>query len=288
MRTRFVIGPVLIAAVLGMIFADHSVLEPHRPIVPGVIALLAAVGWFEFARMTGIAPGGDRADRAFFVLGLVGVLYFHLIAWLDASPSLDVDHVAVVESSFEELALGGVAGTVFAAFAITVFRRDWARHERSAFETVVAVLLLGLLFSYHTRMYLGLQEGLVIVLVYFVGIKGTDVAAYLLGSTLGRHRFIAVSPNKTVEGCLGALAWGGLCFGLAGAFREETFFPWWVGLLFGFVLGAVATVGDLTISLLKRTYGVKDTGVLVPEFGGVLDLVDSLLFTGCVFWYLVG
>ena len=119
------------------------------------------------------------------------------------------------------------------------------------------------------------------------GVKGTDIAAYLVGTAIGRHHFLKVSPGKTIEGSLAAVFFAALWFGGAGAALSEYFFEWFEGGALGIILAIASASGDLTESLIKRHYGVKDSGRLLPEFGGVLDLIDSFLFSAFLFWCFV-
>ncbi|MEM7235634.1 MAG: phosphatidate cytidylyltransferase, partial [Planctomycetota bacterium] len=86
---------------------------------------------------------------------------------------------------------------------------------------------------------------------------------------------------------LSALVFGGLWFAGAGWLRPETFFEWPLGFLFGIILAIASSLGDLAESLLKRYYQVKDSSSLLPEFGGVLDLIDSFVFSAFLFWCLI-
>ena len=94
-----------------------------------------------------------------------------------------------------------------------------------------------------------------------------------------------VSPNKSLEGALGGLAFSLLCGLVFNAFAD--FFIWYQALFISFVLAVVGGLGDLFESLLKRDCGVKDSGWLLPGMGGVLDVVDSLIFTAPVFYIYI-
>lgn len=123
-----------------------------------------------------------------------------------------------------------------------------------------------------------------------------DIAALYIGSAWGRHKMApTLSPNKTWEGALGALAasllvTGGL-LGLAAlletwnsaklSYPEDVWY--WLGL--AVVVNVAAQVGDLVESALKRSAGVKDSGNLLPGHGGVLDRIDALLLAAPVLWY---
>ncbi len=116
--------------------------------------------------------------------------------------------------------------------------------------------------------------------------KGGDIGAYLVGSTLGRHTLIPrISPSKTWEGTIGGLLFS---LGIALAFR-----PVFLGIPFGHIvtlgllLGVLGQLGDLSESLIKRDCQVKDSGQLLPGLGGVLDVLDSLLFTSPVCYFYV-
>ena len=113
-------------------------------------------------------------------------------------------------------------------------------------------------------------------LVLMIGtVKVGDIGAYAVGSTLGRHKLVpTLSPKKTVEGLIGALA-GGLAAALAiGCLWGR--FAWTDMVLFGVAVSLAGVLGDLAESLVKRACGAKDSGA-IPGFGGVLDILDSIL-----------
>jgi phosphatidate cytidylyltransferase len=105
----------------------------------------------------------------------------------------------------------------------------------------------------------------------------------VVGVRFGRHPFFKrISPKKTVEGAVAELIASMIFFGIAGLFLNIGF-PH--NLILGLVIGAVAEVGDLVESQIKRTAGVKDTSQLIPGHGGALDRIDSLLLVGVVVYY---
>jgi phosphatidate cytidylyltransferase len=126
--------------------------------------------------------------------------------------------------------------------------------------------------------------GLWILLMMVIVMSG-DSTAYYVGSAFGRNKlYPAVSPNKSVEGAL-----GGLAGSLLGAFiAKTTFFPQ-LGIIdcivTALVLGVLGQLGDLFESLLKRSFGVKDSGTIVPGHGGILDRLDSILFAAPAAWW---
>jgi len=112
-----------------------------------------------------------------------------------------------------------------------------------------------------------------------------DVLQYLWGKSFGKHKIIPkVSPNKTVEGFVGAFFTIAL---LAWVFSFLTPFTWYEALGAGMIISAFGFVGDVVISMIKRDIGVKDSGNLIPGHGGVLDRVDSLVYTAPLFFHYV-
>ena len=125
-----------------------------------------------------------------------------------------------------------------------------------------------------------------LVLALFVIIWVNDSFAYLTGSLLGRHRmFERVSPKKSWEGFIGGNLFA-LAAGYGLSFIEPTLL-WWQWIIFAQIVVVFGTLGDLMESLLKRTLGVKDSGMAIPGHGGWLDRFDSLIFaTPVIVFYL--
>ena len=109
-------------------------------------------------------------------------------------------------------------------------------------------------------------------------IWAVDIGAYFAGKTIGGPKLAPrISPKKTWAGLIGGTATAGLVSWLAGGALEVANDP--VLLLAGVGLGLWSQVGDLIVSQVKRHFGVKDSGAIIPGHGGVLDRIDSLLFT---------
>ena len=153
-------------------------------------------------------------------------------------------------------------------------------------NTLLAVIYVGWLLGHGILLHHASPRGDELVL-FVLGVTWVgETAAYIVGSTLGRHPLApTISPRKTLEGAaaqvvasLGTAAVLGawLLPGCGGA----------VAILAGGVLGVVGQAGDLAESVLKRSVGTKDTGGLIPGHGGVLDRIDSLLFNLPAFYYL--
>lgn len=128
----------------------------------------------------------------------------------------------------------------------------------------------------------------VLLTAYVVAVtKSTDIGAYIVGTTLGRHKMSPViSPKKTWEGFIGGLALALLAsLGMAQLLGDVSPVfhgphPWILGIL----LSLVSVVGDLAESLMKRDAQIKDSGGVIPGIGGCLDLIDSILFTAPLFF----
>lgn len=128
----------------------------------------------------------------------------------------------------------------------------------------------------------GLAWVLIILLVAWIG----DTFAYLVGRTWGRRKLAPqISPGKTMEGAAGGLA-GSAAMGAVGVAFFGLGISSFVGLGIGLILGLVGQTGDLAESWLKRQVGAKDSGTLIPGHGGVLDRIDTLLFTLPTGWVL--
>jgi phosphatidate cytidylyltransferase len=126
--------------------------------------------------------------------------------------------------------------------------------------------------------------GLVLFLVFLT--QFNDVAQYLWGKTLGRHKIIPkVSPNKTWEGFLGGVATTTLLSALLSGWLTPM--SWTVAIAAGLLISIAGFIGDVTISALKRDIGLKDSGSMLPGHGGILDRIDSLTYTAPLFFHFI-
>lgn len=113
-----------------------------------------------------------------------------------------------------------------------------------------------------------------------------DVAQYVSGKSFGKHKIVPqVSPGKTWEGFIGGL----ICTAVLAVVIAPVITPLgvWEALILGLLLPAVGFIGDVTMSAVKRDLGVKDASSLIPGHGGILDRVDSLMFTAPVFFHFI-
>lgn len=162
------------------------------------------------------------------------------------------------------------------------------RDTRSAAGEVAlfgAGLLYVPLLLTHLLWLRALPHGIDWIFLLLVIVMSGDTAAYYVGSSLGKRKlYPVVSPNKSIEGAI-----GGLCGSIVGAFIvKATFFPELATgdcLAAALLMGPLGQVGDLFESLLKRSFGVKDSGVIIPGHGGVLDRLDSILFAAPAAYY---
>lgn len=179
-----------------------------------------------------------------------------------------------------------LAVMIYALWSYEEMRTDSSVAEWVA--TMAGILLLGWVASHFFRLRQfggGELEAAKWTILTLVSTWLSDSAAYLVGTSRGRRKLAPrLSPNKTVEGYAGGIILGvpftlllGWLFGL----------PILVVLLLALLISVFGTAGDLSISLLKREAGVKDSGNMLPGHGGALDRVDSLLWSVTLAYYVV-
>ncbi|HUC08324.1 MAG TPA: phosphatidate cytidylyltransferase [Solirubrobacterales bacterium] len=164
------------------------------------------------------------------------------------------------------------------------------RHHRDGITMSMGVTLLGIVWIgiplVHAVLLRDLPDhGAALLIDVLVGTFAADTGAYATGRMFGSHKIApSLSPNKTLEGLLGGFLIGTMAFWFAGLYQD-----WLSGvdaLIIGAAVAAIAPVGDLFESMLKRDLGTKDTGTLFGPHGGILDRLDAVFFTVVVGYYL--
>lgn len=158
-------------------------------------------------------------------------------------------------------------------------------HLNTIARYTLGVLYVGLLPSLTTKILM-LYDGVSWFLMCLVVVFSGDIAAYFIGRKFGKHKLIrSISPNKTWEGAIGGLA-ASICFGLLlGLYLFPNISPLVLGTSCA-AAGILAQSGDFFESLIKRVSNAKDSGILLPGHGGVLDRFDGILFAIPVFYYI--
>jgi phosphatidate cytidylyltransferase len=177
---------------------------------------------------------------------------------------------------------------VAALIAMVVYRLIAHRPTKESLADA-AVVVFGILYVALTLGHLLLTRAMPNgeFLIFFVVLVtwAADTGAYYVGTAFGRHKLAPViSPNKTVEGLFGGVALAVI----AAVIAEVWFLPGFSivdCLATGLILSVAGVLGDLTESAMKRSAGLKDSGWLLPAHGGMLDRLDSLLFTAPAFYY---
>jgi phosphatidate cytidylyltransferase len=166
---------------------------------------------------------------------------------------------------------------------------QFRRRDNSGVIVGISTTLFGILYVSWFLSFLikirYLANGIGLLATVLLITKLGDIGAYLVGSRLGKTPLLPrISPKKSVEGAI-----GGLVFSILGALVSALFlkFSYWYMFFLGLIFGVLSQLGDLSESLIKRDCQLKDSGNIFPGMGGVLDTIDSLLFTAPVFYFYI-
>jgi phosphatidate cytidylyltransferase len=186
-------------------------------------------------------------------------------------------------TSYSVLLVFAASFPVLFAFGADARRLDGVTVSMSV--TLLGIVWIGLPLAHAVFLRDLPSHGAALLIDVLVGTFVTDTAAYATGRMFGSHKFAPnLSPNKTVEGLIGGFVIGTMGFWFAGLYQN-----WLSGadaLIIGAAVAAIAPVGDLFESMLKRDLGKKDTGTLFGPHGGILDRLDAVFFTVVVGYYL--
>lgn len=178
---------------------------------------------------------------------------------------------------------------IFMVAVLCIFIFNFHRRLKDQALLNTAVTLFGLLyvawfFSFMTKIR-WLENGSLWIFYTLLVVKVGDAGAYFVGKKFGKHKLIVhISPNKSIEGAVAGLITSIVCSVLSKSYLPGVDA---ISLFYlGIVIGILAQLGDLAESLIKRGVGVKDSGNW-PGLGGILDVIDSLLFTTPAVYYFV-
>lgn len=241
--------------------------------VAGLVAVLMLFGAWEWGTLNALKDSGRIV-----LVAITAAVMAVVVAMRDTNAAVSSDSAIFALAALFWLAAIYLVRRFPALWPETLGRRGFAL---AVGVVVLTAPVLAVAYIHQA------DHGPFLVLLLCVMIWGADTGAYAAGRALGRRKLVPqVSPGKTVEGAAGGLV-AAMAVGALGALVLG--FDGWRTLamtVLGGWIAAISIVGDLTISMFKRSVGVKDSGRLFPGHGGVLDRLDSMLAAAP--WFVIG
>ena len=263
MKTRIITAIVIICIAIPIVIFSAT------PVFPIALALINLIGVYEML-------GCTKMRKKYFLsvpLYIIAVAIPFLLRYLRSE-------------MFEILPKLIIALLLFVLYLLTVI--VFSHGSLNIGEVFASVMLsLYVIGACSCIIYIrDIEYGKYLWIFIFIGAWVTDVFAYFTGILLGKHKLIPeVSPKKTVEGSIGGIVFCMIAFVLYGLVLNHFFEPN-ISLLIcaatGLVASVVSQIGDLSMSVIKRNYGIKDFGTIFPGHGGILDRFDSIMAVAVV------
>jgi phosphatidate cytidylyltransferase len=237
-----------------------------------LFSIVALIGFREFARATGLYRDWWMTGAVYVSIGAIFIIailtdpYNGRHGWFGMFRTLPVYAIALI-------------------LTIPILRNRTKGQLQLVSLALVGFVYIAWMFG-HLTFLANSDRPYAYLLFLIVAVEINDIAAFCFGKAFGRHKLRdQISPNKTWEGSLGALA-------------VSMVFPWIAApclphfgplqlIITGLIVGIGGQLGDLSISVIKRDINIKDTGALIPGHGGILDRIDSLIFTAPLFLHMV-
>jgi phosphatidate cytidylyltransferase len=302
---RLIFGTLIVAVVLGLAWLDYCIYRhgfaketiwlPRGIILLPVYLACLVLMTREVLRL--LKAAGLRPQPSSVYLGTLLIAISCWIANVIQEYNLDVLKNTTSKGGWEWAATASFTALLAVACGVILaFAAEMRRYSQpggvmiNLAGAVFVFAYLGLLSCFIIQLHMAFGIGAILSLL--VVTKMCDTGAYTFGKLFGRYRITPrLSPGKTLEGTI-----GGLLFACAGSwvwfdvvlpYFDKTPTPFLGWVLFGIVVALAGMIGDLAGSLIKRDSHMKDSGHSVPGFGGVLDVLDSILMAApvaYVFW----
>ena len=248
-----------------------------------LLIYLALLEFFRMAEFKGIRPA--TKTTLFSCLLIIISTYLETIGLLDKEISSSILPICSVGICTWLLlqpksgTISDIAASIFGLFYLGFLPSYWIklRGLESIVYTYEGLDLSGNL-SNSAGLYLTLTSCLLIV--------ASDIGSYFIGKSLGKRSLSPISPSKTIEGLVGGITCS-ILLAIFFSFLLNFQYPFLIGIFYGVLISLMALVGDLIESMMKRDAKIKDSGTFLPGHGGILDRIDSYIFTPSVMYYII-
>jgi len=247
------------------------------------LTYLALLEFFRMAEFKGIKPA--TKTTLFSCFFIIISTYLETIGLLESEISNSILPICSVGICTWLLlqpksgTISDIAASIFGLFYLGFLPSYWIKLR--GLESVAISANKGLI-SFEN---LSSTTGLNITLTSCFLIVASDIGSYFIGKSYGKRSLSPISPSKTVEGLIGGISCS-ILLAIFFAFLLNWENPFLVGILYGILISLMALVGDLIESMMKRDAKIKDSGTFLPGHGGILDRIDSYIFTPSVLYYI--
>ena len=287
----------IISGIAGIIIAAFVIQLGGLPFTAFAM-LLSLVGWYEYAQMM-----KNKGIDTTLILGAIVLITILYCAWLgNIEELLAVITIGLLLIFLMMVLLHGtvrpidacasIAGVLYIGLPLAhliLLRFIDNENTKVPMASVAAMAndnFPAIQSIVDTLMSFNFDTGSALIWILFICTWSSDTFAYFVGTAIGSHKLASsISPKKTVEGFIGSIVGTTAMAVFIGHFVFD--FPLNEMAILGLILSIVATLGDLVESVMKRFVGVKDSGIMLPGHGGMLDRFDSIFFTAPVFYYFV-
>ena len=248
-----------------------------------LLTYLALLEFFRMAEFKGIKPATKTTLFSSFII--IITTYLETLGLLEAEISNSILPICSVGICTWLLlqpksgTISDIAASIFGLFYLGFLPSYWIKLR--GLESVILSSNKGL-FSFEN---LSSTTGLHLTLTSCFLIVASDIGSYFFGKSFGKRSLSPISPSKTVEGLIGGISCS-ILLALFFAFILNWENPFLIGILYGILISLMALVGDLIESMMKRDAKIKDSGTFLPGHGGILDRIDSYIFTPSVLYYI--
>lgn len=268
-RTLFIMLKRVLTSVVGVAILLPILIFSNTYVLPVAIAIVTFIGLYEMFNCVGIKKKLAMTIPAYMAAVTLPILakYYRNIN-------------------------GGIIAAIMILYALYLLAVAVFGHKsHSIIDAAMAFMTAIYIVGGFLSIQLLREQSSSIYLLVFIGAWVTDIFAYFSGRFFGKHKLCeAVSPKKTVEGSIGGIIFCSISFVIFALFVKGTNLHFsryliWAGV--GIVISIVSQIGDLSMSLIKRHFGIKDFGKLFPGHGGILDRFDSVIAVSFVLYIII-
>lgn len=263
LQKRFLFGTAILAVFFGIIFLDYIF---DSAIGLGCLGILVGgIGLLEFYNLA------EKKDfKPFKISGIISGVIVFIVFWLSACGACGED-------------ISRIYPGIPVLIVLWLFGVQALKHDPKGTIKNVSITIFGIIYTLFFLSFIMpiryMPNGLGIILLVLLITKGGDIGAYLFGRKFGKHKLSSFSPNKTIEGAIFGLFCSLIIAVGLNILPGIRILPLYLIIPFGLLIGVSGMCGDLMESVMKRDVDAKDSSSAIPAFGGVLDILDSLLIS---------